>query len=80
MQVMKESIAREFATTTPEDVMEFRSRLLNYRILIAILAYLKNKSDGGISQATCQRMVKQIAVNLGFSKGSVFYPVFGTHQ
>ena len=78
MQMMKGNTARQFVTTTPEDEAEFKSRLLNYRILIAILTNLKQQNV--LSQATYQRMVKQIAVNLGFSKSSVFYPVFRNHQ
>lgn len=68
------SIARRFVTTTPEEMEEFNSRLINYHVLIGILTSLRDQSDGGISQVTYKRAVKLVAENLGFTKGSIFYP------
>lgn len=65
MQATTENIARQFVTTTPEDLEEMRRIVLEYYTVMAILR------STNLSDRTLRKCSKAMARKLGISKDSI---------
>lgn len=73
MKAREGNIALRFVTTTPEEVEELTSRLINYRVIIAILT--KMRDDGKLSDSSFKHAVRLTGKNLHFSRTCIFSEV-----
>lgn len=71
MRITKENIVRKTVTITPEEIRDFRSRWISYRVCVGLLGKLAR--EGKMSKNTYRKAVRVIGKRLGFNRWSIFY-------